>query len=141
MNSFATIAVVLIIVTFVIVTTVFGVVVLGVKMQESRTNPLECDLLQAQTAAENYLKGTSTFRFDGIPGSIKPVKNEELKDQTGWKLTYSFQTAHPGHGDRSGLILAQVITDHTAVLETRQCNISSAICDNSWNLMTDQKEP
>jgi len=141
MNNFATIAVVLIIVTFVIVTTVFGVVVLGVKMQESRSNSSNCDIHQAEITAENYLKGTPTFRFDGIPGSTKLVKSEMLKDQTGWKLTYAFQTAHPGHGDRSGAILTQVITDHTAVIEIRQCNISSAICDNTWNLMTDRKEP
>ncbi|MCX6005332.1 MAG: hypothetical protein NT082_06640 [Chloroflexi bacterium] len=141
MNNYSNIAVIFIIISFVIVTTVFGVVVLALKMQEFRNNPGACDIRQVSVIAENYLKGTATFQFDGVQGSIKLLTNEALKDKSGWLLTYTFQTTHPGHGNRSSQVLAQVITAHRAVIEIKQCKVTSVICDNSWNLIEDKEEP
>jgi hypothetical protein len=55
-----------------------------------------------------------------------------------WKVVYSFQTRHPGHSNRPGQALAQVITDHTVELNLKDCKIISAICDNNWDLINDK---
>jgi hypothetical protein len=54
-------------------------------------------------------------------------------------FTYEFQTRHPGHGDRSGLMLAQVIANHTAVIfvDVDKEEVRIAACDEVWNMLKD----
>ena len=101
--------------------------------------------IEARNAAEEFIKNSSTFKFDGIPGSIKIIKEDP-----GWvsafisrAYTFTFETAHPGHGERTGLFLAQVITRHTAVVLVNLENniILSAVCDNSWDMMNEKELP
>jgi hypothetical protein len=91
---------------------------------------------------EDFIKNSSTFKFDGIANSIKFTKiigstngtsTEPTKD---WEFTVESQTGHPGHGDRTGQALAQVITKHTAVVKIKAGEIVSAVCDNE-NIMID----
>jgi len=57
--------------------------------------------------------------------------------------TFYFKTAHPGHGDRSGQMLAQVITQHTAVVlfASEQGKVLSAICDGQWDMLQEKALP
>jgi hypothetical protein len=53
-----------------------------------------------------------------------------------------FYTAHPGHGDRTGQILLQVISKHEAIVTVgHRGEITSAICDGVWDLLTDKELP
>jgi hypothetical protein len=100
---------------------------------------------KAREIAAEFIKNSPTFQFDGIEGSIKFVKAEP-----GWTssfmstvFTFEFQTAHPGHGDRTGQILAQVITDHTAVvLVNMQTDaVPYAVCDGTWDMVNQEVLP
>jgi hypothetical protein len=100
----------------------------------------------AQQLATDFMENDNvTFNFDSIPGSLKFIKTDP-----GWTssfrstaFTFTYQTAHPGHGDRSGQMLAQVITDHTAVVlvNIEKGTVASANCDRTWNMLTNEDLP
>ena len=137
MDKYAHIAIVLIIISFVMTTAVFGVIFLAVRGLPS-TQPApadsDCTLEQSRIIAESYIKESSTFKFDGVDGSVRLLKTEALGSKSGWLFEYTFQTRHPGHGDRTRQMLAQVITDHIVLIEMRECEVISATCDNIWDL-------
>ena len=141
MNRYTNIAVIFIIISFVMTTAIFGVTFLSLR-GSSCTQPTptgsDCTLEQSQIIADNYMKKSSTFKFDGLDGSIKLMKSEAVDSRFGWTFEYTFQTRHPGHGDRAWQVLAQVITDHTAIIEVRECRVVSATCDNTWDLKQDK---
>lgn len=84
----------------------------------------------------SLIKNSPTFSYDGIKESIKQVKAESSDSGQTWKLIYSYKTAHPGHGDRSDQVLAEVVTGHTAEITLTKCKITSAMCDKTWDLLT-----
>jgi hypothetical protein len=95
---------------------------------------------------EDFIKNSSTFKFDGIDGSLKLKKAEEYGPISVFRsmvFTCEFQTRHPGHGDRSGMMLAQVITTHTAVIyvDVDIEEVRIAACDETWDMMKDIKLP
>jgi len=95
---------------------------------------------------EDFIKNDATFLFDGIDGTLNFVNatgstEENQQEIREWEYTVTFQTRHPGEGDRTGDILAQVITMHTAVVRVRDGQIVSAVCDKTWNMLTDSTAP
>ncbi len=92
--------------------------------------------------AEDFIKNSATYKFDGIDGSLTLVEAED--DPAGGvgtrEFTFEFQTAHPGHGDRTGQVLAQVITSHTAVIavDIETDEVVSAICDGTWDMIEEK---
>ena len=78
------------------------------------TPPTTATQVPYQQTAEEFIRNSSTFRFDGIPGSIKFTNivgsAEGSSPAADWEFTIEFQTGHPGHGDRSGQMLVQVVT-------------------------------
>lgn len=91
---------------------------------------------------EDFIRTDATYVFDGIQGSIKFIKSEPGSTSAfrSVEYTYQYQTGHPGHGDRSGKVLAQVITEHNALLvvDTRQGKVIGAICDQDWDMVNDR---
>ena len=78
-----------------------------------------------QELAEQFITNSSTFAFDGIPGSLKLVKTAAYsaktisetagnttgsKETKGYELTYEFDCRHAGYGDRTGRNVLQVLT-------------------------------
>jgi hypothetical protein len=95
---------------------------------------------------EDFLKNSSTFKFDGIDNSLKLIEAEDHSPISSFRamvFTYQFQTRHPGHGDRSCQILAQVITNHTAVIyvDVDKAEVRIAICDEVWDMIKDAQAP
>jgi hypothetical protein len=97
-----------------------------------------------QQEVEELIKHSLTFEFDGIAdiikftnitGSTNGTSTEPVKD---WEFTVEYQTGHPGHGDRTGQALAQVVTNHNATIKVRDGTITSAFCDNIWDVLTDK---
>ena len=109
------------------------------------TNTSEAIQVSDQKDVEDWIKNSSTFKFDGIPGSIKimNINSSEEGNSTisagDWEFTAEYKTAHPGHGDRTGQVLAQVITNHTAVIKVENGVITSAICCNIWDMQADKE--
>jgi len=86
-----------------------------------------------QTAME-FLLNCPTFRFDGIPSSIKV---EEVVVASccpwTWNVQLSFNCAHSGYGDRTGKILLQVITPHKIWVVVQKGTVVSAVIDGIWD--------
>ena len=99
----------------------------------------------AQRIAIDFIKNSSTFNFDGIQKSINVVSTEP-----GWSnifesimVNLEYQTQHPGHGHRTDQILAQVITNHSAIIlvDMEKQEVAMAICDKTWDMVNDQNPP
>jgi hypothetical protein len=83
--------------------------------------------------------------FDGIEDSIRLIKNDPgyTSSFRSWSYTFEFQTRHPGHGDRTGQSLAQVITTHNVsiLMKLENGKVIGAACDNTWNMISEKDLP
>ena len=87
---------------------------------------------EPQKIAENFVKNDTTYLFDGMPETLEITSTSLL--ETGGKFTYEFDSAHAGYGDRTGQILTQVITHHTAVITVEAGKVTSGIMDSVWDM-------
>lgn len=87
----------------------------------------------------NYVKNDATYMFDGIPESLN-IK-EILPCSDCWKVTVYFESKQAGYGDRTGQVLAQVITPHEARIVVEKGEIISAIMDNRWDMKSQSTIP
>ena len=90
---------------------------------------------ESQKIAEDFLRGSSTFRFDGIESTLKLVRSSGKQEISRWEFHYEFQCRHAGYGDRTGLILAQVITDHRAQIVVEQGKVIHSVLDGKWDML------
>jgi hypothetical protein len=89
---------------------------------------------QAIEAAKHFLIISPTFGFDGVAGSIKVVGVDQLeKLPILYRVRIEFQCAHSGYGDRTGMILLQVITPHEIVIGVEKGEVVSALIDDKWD--------
>ena len=96
--------------------------------------------------ALTFLAEAPTYTFDGIPGTMEAVETLILEIYpVQYVVTVTFDCRHAGYGDRTGKVLAQVITGHTARVTVVEDEVVSAILDEKWDELnqreTDQKEP
>ena len=83
-----------------------------------------------------YLKGAPTFKFDGIPGSVKIVESWQAQTfayPSFWQVTIEFDSAHDSYGDRTGKDVAEVITHHIIRIHVTEGKITMAIIDEKWD--------
>jgi len=84
--------------------------------------------------AEDYIKNAPTYEFDGF--DLAHDKTITLRCPFCWQLVYEFECRHAGYGDRSGQVLAEVITDHRIYVTVDKGQIAGAVIDDKW----DEKE-
>jgi len=91
-----------------------------------------CDQSQAQTSAENWVKNSSpTYKFDGSGLKLQSAKTLECINC--YQFIFEFKSEQAGYGDRSGQVLAQVITPHIMVVNTQNCTIVKAMTDGQYD--------
>jgi hypothetical protein len=88
----------------------------------------------SQKIATDFLRNSPTFRFDGIENTLTMVWSGGEEELHRWEFHYQFQSRHAGYGDRMGLVLAQVITDHEAQIVVGQGEIAHAVLDGRWDM-------
>lgn len=93
------------------------------------------DDIPVQTA-EAFVRSSSTFSFGDAGDIIGADKAAESPDGT-VIVTVRYQTGQPGHGDRTGQVLAQVVTDHSARVTVEGGKVTSATCDGIWDMVSD----
>ena len=91
--------------------------------------------LESQEIAEDYLRNSPTFRFDGIEESLTHVVTNAMRCPSCWEFVFEFQCRHAGYGDRTGQMVAQVVTPHTARIVVNRGQVASAIMDEEWDMM------
>ncbi len=89
----------------------------------------------SQEIARQYVLNEPTFKFDGIEETLKLADTITLKCPYCWEFVFEFDCRQPGYGDRTGLMLAQVITPHTARIEVQKGAVASAVMDGKWDMM------
>ena len=87
--------------------------------------------------ADNFIRNSSTFKFDGYANSVK-ISNPVQKPGGTVEYTVEYQTGQPGHGDRSGQMLPQLVTNHTAIIDVRDSTVATAVCDDEWDIKADK---
>ena len=83
--------------------------------------------------AKGFLLSCPTFRFDGIPNSMKVINVTTLRSPWTWAVQLSFSCAHSGYGNRVGQILLQVITPHVMRVVVQEGKVTSAVIDETWD--------
>ncbi len=103
------------------------------------TTPEEQAKYDALGVAQRYIVTSPTFAFDGMPNTID-VENISVmeSDPIQYKIRIAFDSANAGFGDRTGQMLAQVITHHKMDIIVSEGNVISAVTDDSWDELNHQ---
>jgi len=89
----------------------------------------------SQAIAEQFVRNSPTFTFDGIEETLKLTGTLTARCPFCWSFTFEFDSRAAGYGDRTGMMLAQVITHHRAVVMVEQHEITSAVMDDEWDML------
>jgi hypothetical protein len=90
---------------------------------------------EARELAEKFMKNGPTFTFDGIEDTLKLTETLYLDIENAWQFVFTFDSRHSGYGDRTGQMLAQVITPHEATIIVEKGEIVSALMDGKWDMI------
>jgi hypothetical protein len=88
------------------------------------------------TIAENFVKNSPTYKYDGIPETFKLSDTVHMNGRT--QYVFEFDCRHPGYGDRTGQVLAQVIEHHVAMIIIENEQVISGIIDARWDMIHQQ---
>ena len=81
-----------------------------------------------------FLKSSPTFKFDGVESSIEILSSRSLeKYPVLHVIEIGFTSSSTGYGDRSDVMAAQVLTDHTMVIKIEGGEVVSAVIDDVWD--------
>jgi len=90
---------------------------------------------ESQNLAEDFVKNSPTFSFDGMAETLRLAEIVTLKCPYCWQFIFEFDSRHAGYGDREGQMLAQVITPHKAIITVDRGEIKSAMLDEKWDMI------
>ena len=86
--------------------------------------------------AESFLRNSPTFRFDGLPDTVRLLDRAGGDCDTCLVYTFGFESSHPGYGDRTDLPLAATVTPHEAIISIEGGLVASAEIDSIWDVIT-----
>jgi hypothetical protein len=87
-----------------------------------------------------FLKNGATFKFDGIPETLIIGETLILESYpVQYVVTITFDSRHGGYGDRTGQMLIQVITRHTARVTVVNGEVVSATLDDVWDELNQEE--
>ncbi len=92
---------------------------------------------KAVKVATQFLKNSPTYSFDGMEDNIHVVSVDTISMPNTWSITIDFTSRNAGYGDRTGAMVATVVTDHTMVITASEGKITSAITDDTFDELTE----
>ncbi|MHC1588624.1 MAG: hypothetical protein ACXQS1_02265 [Methermicoccaceae archaeon] len=87
---------------------------------------------ESMQIAEQFIRTAPTFAYDAIEDSLVLVSTKQL-GSSAWEFTYTFRCRTAGYGNRSGMMVAQVLTNHTAVIRVERGDVVYAVYDGRWD--------
>ncbi len=105
---------------------------------------------KAAWIATQFVKNDETYKFDGMASTLKVLPAQGTVSIMGlgamtasaatpsYTFKATFNCQHAGYGNRTGKILAQVITPHTALITVKNNKVISATMDGKWNMLTEK---
>ena len=85
--------------------------------------------------AERFVRNSPTFAFDGIPNTLELVETLYPDTENAWQFVFQFESANAGYGDRTGQMVAEVITPHEAIVTVEQGEIKNGVMDGKWDMV------
>lgn len=84
--------------------------------------------------AYDFVKSSPTFSFDGVADSLR-VDSARISpnNPNEFAVFLTFDSSHAGYGDRTNLILAQVITTHNVHVKVIDGKVTYAVMDGVWD--------
>jgi hypothetical protein len=104
------------------------------EFNESDLPGIDTSAREAERIALEFLIDAPTFAFDGIEESIEVqdiVAMESYPIQ--YAVTIAFECRQAGYGDRTGQMLAQVVTPHEMRVVVSTGEVRSAVIDGEWD--------
>lgn len=91
---------------------------------------------ESRLIAEDFLRNSPTFLFDGIDASIEQAAEGEAAGPDKWRFLFSFVCESPGYGDRSNMELEKEETYHEAYITVEDGDVVvKAVLDNNWDMI------
>lgn len=115
----------------------YGQLSCPIQQQATITNGVSEE--ESLNVAQQFLKNSPTYKFDGIEETLKHKDTLTLRCQYCWQFIFTFDSRQAGYGDRTGQMLAQVITPHTARITVEQGKVTYAVLDNKWDILKQEK--
>jgi hypothetical protein len=115
---------------------VLSAVIDGVWDEVAQKNVEDQGKSYVEAIALNWLINAPTFKFDGVEGSATVVDSwlaMTFAAPSFWGVTIEFDCLHAGYGDRTGQILAQMITHHVVTIHVTEGKVTLAAIDNQWD--------
>lgn len=95
---------------------------------------------EAERIALSFLRSSPTFKFDGVEASIRVSEVFVMESYpVQYAFMVAFECAHPGYGDRTGQVLAQVITPHEIRIVVSAGEVRSAVIDGEWDELNQEE--
>lgn len=86
--------------------------------------------------ARKFVIKSPTYKFDGE--GLTHTGTKTLDCAGCWEFTFTFTSRSAGFGDRSDKMVAQVITEHTAVLTVEDGVVTRAVLDGEWDMINQE---
>lgn len=89
--------------------------------------------------AQKYIVTSPTFAFDGLPNTLD-VEDVSVMESypIQYKIRIAFDSTNAGFGDRTGQMLAQVMTHHKMDIIVSEGSVISAVTDDAWDELNHQ---
>ena len=89
---------------------------------------------EAKDVAFDFLSNAPTFSFDGIAGTMEIIDIAIAESYpVQYFITITFDCSKAGYGDRTDMMLAQVITTHEARVVVVEGELRGAVLDGVWD--------
>ncbi len=91
---------------------------------------------ESKEIARDFVEASPTYKFDGYNLTHKETLYPEVVNCTDcYGFVFEFESRHAGYGNRTGKMLAQVITPHEAHITVKNGEVTSALLDNKWDII------
>jgi hypothetical protein len=94
---------------------------------------------ESRGIAEDFLKSSPTFAYDGIESSIEQALGAEAVGPDKWRFLFGFACEHEGYGDRSDESLARKDTYHEALITVDNGEVVNAVVDSDWDMIEQKR--
>lgn len=85
--------------------------------------------------AREFVERSPTYQFDGYNLRHRETLYADTACEHCYTFVFEFESRHAGYGNRTGQMLAQVITPHQAQVTVENGEVTSAILDGKWDMI------
>ena len=112
-------------------------------MSLNAARPIGDEVSEADAAVElalEFVRHSPTYLFDGVYETVKVVDTLIMESYPiQYVVIIEFNSRNAGFGDRTGQVLAQVMTPHRAGVKVVEGEVVVATLDNVWDMVNQEE--